>query len=120
MLITRAFLEPINLRLPERQWLPVDARLDFGAARCFTEASFVKQNQSPVQIKEDPTLVEAIDGRLLRSGLHYCPSQRSSAFLNNTLTLPMSSRKEGLPSFLRIDHMIVPSTWYPGHLALIE
>ena len=42
--------------------------VDSGADSCFIDMTFVKQHRIPVQDKETPTLVESIDGCLLRSG----------------------------------------------------
>ena len=61
------FLVPVKLCLPDGCWLFVYAMADSGADCCFIDMAFMKQHRIPVQDKETPTLVESIDGHLLRS-----------------------------------------------------
>ncbi|KAL8182151.1 UNVERIFIED_CONTAM: hypothetical protein K2H54_045474 [Gekko kuhli] len=63
------FLVPVKLYLPDEHWLLVYAMIDFRAACCFIDTAFMEQHQIPLQPKETPVLVEAIDGHLLCSGL---------------------------------------------------
>ncbi|KAL8190770.1 UNVERIFIED_CONTAM: hypothetical protein K2H54_060799 [Gekko kuhli] len=62
------FLVPVRLQLPDNHWLFIHAMLDSGAACCFMDILFAKEHGVPLQEKPIPALVEAIDGRLLRSG----------------------------------------------------
>ncbi|XP_054826969.1 uncharacterized protein LOC129324030 [Eublepharis macularius] len=62
------FLVPVKLCLPDGRWLFVYAMIDSGASRCFMDAKFAAQHQIPLRAKKNPTVVEVIDGRPLRSG----------------------------------------------------
>uniref|UniRef100_A0A670JXT1 ribonuclease H n=1 Tax=Podarcis muralis TaxID=64176 RepID=A0A670JXT1_PODMU len=64
----RHLMVPVRLYPPGEPWILTQALVDSGATRSYMDAAFAAHHQVPLQNKPEPVQVEAIDGRLLRSG----------------------------------------------------